>query len=700
MARIHHRPWAAAALTLAMTAGGLAVAGPAVADILDPAACLAAATGSLAFDSTVQWGESTKLSWTTNLAATKVCDGGTPQIRLFEGNRRQIGPVLSATGSMTVTPTEHKAWTLELSIGTSSTKTLASVFPTVVPYPAEPLPAGTAVTISSNDLAERREFLRAIRTPGATIQIPGDVVLDLSGLDHVQVAPGVKVLGDRSVNPRGPRVFTTTYPDSLLWIGVYGAPSDNVRISGVRFDGLEPADPMASADTPDATAISIFSSQHIEIDHSEFARWRGFGVAVYDHDQRINLDNADTVWIHDNSIHDNQHPAGDDGHGAGYGIVLYESAYALIERNAFDLNRHSIAADGHPGTGYLAYRNLFERPGYAATNGKHGWPIDMHGTGCGQDGSVYNCGPAGAYVDLRYNTVTTTGAPAVYLRGTPSITFDVWNNVFAESADDTLKQNETGLNNKGGNVFSSPLVGDRKYCDFDGDGKLDPLLASGIGWWYQSSAADRWVFVNQSWLRLTEITLGDVNADGFCDIQAGGKTYYSPHTPDPMPVEALETQDQETLPNIPTTTNLKAVGGQAPYTWSVTGLPSGITATSTGVLSGVANGPATTVVYTVTDALGQTSTQSFTWLPAVTHVPALLGLDEYTAYLWIDSSYLNAVRKYTNDCLSPGDVVKQSPQAGRKVQASTEVTIWVSTCVSGGGGGGPNPNPKPPTWPK
>jgi AAA ATPase domain len=53
-------------------------------------------------------------------------------------------------------------------------------------------------------------------------------------------------------------------------------------------------------------------------------------------------------------------------HGAGYGVELGYGGYALIEKNDFAANRHSISGDGRPGTGYLAYRNLFESPGSAA----------------------------------------------------------------------------------------------------------------------------------------------------------------------------------------------------------------------------------------------------------------------------------------------------------------------------------------------
>ncbi|MFC3384355.1 putative Ig domain-containing protein [Couchioplanes azureus] len=59
---------------------------------------------------------------------------------------------------------------------------------------------------------------------------------------------------------------------------------------------------------------------------------------------------------------------------------------------------------------------------------------------------------------------------------------------------------------------------------------------------------------------------------------------------------------------------LSADGGTAPYTWIVNGLPAGLAATSTGVISGAPTTATTTIVTaTVVDAAGRTATSSFTW---------------------------------------------------------------------------------------
>ncbi|WP_433793802.1 putative Ig domain-containing protein [Actinoplanes sp. CA-252034] len=67
------------------------------------------------------------------------------------------------------------------------------------------------------------------------------------------------------------------------------------------------------------------------------------------------------------------------------------------------------------------------------------------------------------------------------------------------------------------------------------------------------------------------------------------------------------------ITNLPLTTD----GGTSPYTWTVTGLPTGLTATTTGVISGTPTTAANaTVTATVVDAAGRTATTSFTWTVA------------------------------------------------------------------------------------
>jgi hypothetical protein len=392
---------------------------------------------------------------------------------------------------------------------------------------------GQEVLISSSGSRDRDTFLDAVGTPGMTVRIAGHVNLDLSGLESIRIAPGVQIIGDRSVNPRGPRLYTTTIPSRLFLIGGSGDVSDDVRISGIRLDGGR-GNVIAPANATGGTGISVISSLNVEIDHNEIYGWQGTAVWVDDELDRISLANATTVRIHDNYIHRNQHYREE-----GYGVATHGGAYALIERNVFDYNRHALEGDGRTGTGYLAYRNLFLAGGGVNSEPAGGLfevnthMLDMHGTrSC--LGFVAYCGQAGEYMDIQYNTILYTAGTAFKLRGDPTVRADVGNNVFAHSQvwggwlDDAAMvgtNNNLGIN-AWNNQFGLNTFNERRTCDFDGDGAGDAFIATGITWWYASSKlAGRWVYLNDSRKRVANVSVGDVTGDGRCDVTADGVVY-------------------------------------------------------------------------------------------------------------------------------------------------------------------------------
>ncbi len=398
--------------------------------------------------------------------------------------------------------------------------------------------AGT-VTITGNDQADA--FVQAVGSAGTVVQIAPNVDLDLSGRADITIASGVQIIGQTDGNfPNGPRIFTTTFPARLLDVGSTAAPSDNVRISRLRIDGSL-GDAIADGDAPGASGITAWSATNLEIDHDEVYGWRGAAISIRDDAERIALNvNDSTVHIHDNWIHHNQHYSEN-----GYGVELSYGAYALIEKNAFDFNRHDIAGDGRPGTGYRLYRNLLLYHGgiNASTLGivTHTHIIDMHGRdSCW--GFSYYCGPAGEYIDIEFNSIMYNQGTGFKLRGTPSVVADVHNNAFRWDktwggltiVDDAamVQTNDSDHNsiNQGSNLFNVNDYGTyNETCDFNGDGAADRFMPTGVTWWLFSSHTGRWTYMTDSRTNLSGVSVGDANGDGYCDASVGGTIVYAGH---------------------------------------------------------------------------------------------------------------------------------------------------------------------------
>ncbi|MGW1617357.1 FG-GAP-like repeat-containing protein [Streptomyces sp. NPDC002285] len=386
---------------------------------------------------------------------------------------------------------------------------------------------------------ETDRFIRNVTTPYQIVRIAADVQLDLSGLNNILVSTGVHIVGDRTESLR-PKLYTRTNPKSLLKIGSeYDGPSDGVRISGIRLDGGHTS--MGEADGPRPHGISVESSRNVEIEKSDIYGWWGAGVAVADNLNRIDRDH--TSWmprIHDNYFHHNQSQTGDvfgGGNANGYGVVVSNGAYATIEKNRFNYNRHATAGDGSLHSGYLAYDNFVDINGGWNTDIYHTHMIDMHGSG---DCSSHNCGPGGEYMDIAYNYIAYTAGTGIKLRGTPQTSDDgpvgmkVHHNLFRHSEqwsdgwydNAAMGQLYTGLeasfNTYGaswGKFLNTP-------CDADRDGSREVFHLNGVHWWYGED--DQWTFVRRSSSIASLTGVADYNGDGRCDAKASTTVYITP----------------------------------------------------------------------------------------------------------------------------------------------------------------------------
>lgn len=451
-------------------------------------------------------GGSQAISWSVNIPA-----GCTVRLRL-------AGQDVPRAGTLYVSPESNTTFYLTASVTTAVT-TLGAAQISVV------LPPSVFITRSN----QQALLIQALATPSTTVWVANEVNMDLSYRESIVIANGVSLRGGRTARIPGPRLFTTTMPGALF--KAYAA--DNVRISGLRIEGAV----MGIGDGDLSRGIQLIACNNSMVDNNEISGWTGVGVDVTDDDALNRIDpvrNPETIHIRENFIHHNQYVG-----KFGYGVAIGPGAYAVVERNVFDWNRHAIASNGRIDTGYRAYTNLvLEHGGYHRDWPIYGWThthqFDMHGTdNCGiadiWSDALYNCGDAGHDVYLRGNSFLYTASAAFKLRGTPAVhptgAF-VYDNVFAHGSIGDAVQTTTGASiDKSGNLTGINGMRELVSCDFDGDGVLDTFLATGQSWWYSSGGTGAWTYLNTSKVRTAQLAFGQFDLVAGCDVRADGVVY-------------------------------------------------------------------------------------------------------------------------------------------------------------------------------
>ena len=464
--------------------------------------------------STVPLRKSTTLHWSVQIPR----DCALLRLELSGPRLGLNGQPVGRQGVLRVTPIADSTYALHVKwrgrrFGTIATATVAVDLP-------------LQVTINRNDLGPL--LRQAVRTEDTTIRVRNGVVLDLTAYDTMRVAHGVRLVGARTAREPGPLLYTRVRKKLFLIRADDTHNVRNVRISGLRIKGPDDTEIVDGGDH--STAIYVNSAVDVEIDHNELYGWKNAGVRVADeHNDRIKYNrNPWTVRIHDNYIHHNQ-----EKNSAGYGVHISDGAFAHIERNVFDYNRHAIAGDGSDWSGYRAHRNLVLQHGgrhKGWTGWRHTHQFDMHG----QDscwGTSGWCGTAGYSIEIARNSFLYNpedfplpDPPAIRIRGTPQhkpCGAVVSSNVFVHYfLDDAVKQNGSGTckaNNRLG-INGSARTG---LCDFDGDGATDRFMATGETWWYASRGDGPWTYLNTSERLLADLTLGQFDGDDRCDVVAG-----------------------------------------------------------------------------------------------------------------------------------------------------------------------------------
>lgn len=304
-----------------------------------------------------------------------------------------------------------------------------------------------------------------------------------------------------------------------------GRISDGIRISGFRLFG-----PSFGQQYTNEQGIHISDCHDVDISNMEIAGWGGAGVQVQSPAWGPeSVEPAQIlVLIHDNFMHDNKHPS-DGDHAEGYGVNTSTGGWSDIFQNAFDNNRHSVAADGTAG-GYTAERNLVLKGG-GYHNGtflgisyeKYIHVMDVHGTdNCDTfSSSAFNCGTAGRLFLMRGNTFQYTKTNDIHIRGKPEGYATIAGNVFARSDQDAAIALQTNDNVfVEDNQYNVDGYGQYGVCDFDGDGVDDLFLATGVTWWFSSFGEFQWSYLNSQPDTLNNVRLGYFDGDLKCDVLA------------------------------------------------------------------------------------------------------------------------------------------------------------------------------------
>ena len=528
----------------------------------EPSPCLTEATIHLTANPTsVDLGQSSTVSWSVQLPTG--CGG--VQVK-FNGQS------VARSGSQVVTPPKTSNFTVTVSethLGvygqrSQSVQIRVSYPPVVVINPSTHDPVQVLIGALVDSTNEEQ-----------TVELC-DVDLNLTGIKEINIGDNRSLIAspgcERTPRRLGPGIFVTDKRGSDPLFVIRG---DNVRFSGFRLEG--PTKDIAQGDvkekgiqvspsdcTPSETVEDVFQCaiHNIEFSNMEISHWSGAGIEVRDNantQERGRLFN--TYWIdskHDNHVvgavhiknnffHHNRH-----GAGFGYGVVVGAGAYALIEQNVFDENRHGIAGDSKDGADYSGYTlrdNLILADGgvhcseswYFALVGWrwncwHTQQIDMHGDqNEWYSSSNWECGTAGETMMIERNTILYTQGLAIKIRGNPADKVVVDGNVFKhKTPGDAIHQNGDcgGLESvlfgepsptkpidvRPNNAFGVDPMAELGSCDFFGDGKQDQFMATGVTWWAKSPVTHQWRYLNTMPERLTELQLRKIDDDAVCDV--------------------------------------------------------------------------------------------------------------------------------------------------------------------------------------
>ena len=405
--------------------------------------------------------------------------------------------------------TDVKSFPIQL--GQSVTLTSVASFGPIVP-------ANPCITVAAKAVSRR--------------VLPGHANVDI-GREEM-VAPLGAGASARSPHTRGPVLRYGKHPDlSATTAFLQASCSGGLANEGVRLSGFRLFGPSMGDQTTDEVGLRIDGCQDVEVSNMEIAGWGGAGIEVRNlsfSDIPPTEPNPIRVLIHDSYFHDNRHPSeGGDldgllgGHAEGYGVNAGLGGWMGVYNNAFDNNRHAVAANGKAG-GYQAAHNLILKGGgyHGAWYEKFTHVMDAHGTdNCNTlSSSAWNCGDAGRAFTISENVFQYTRNDDINIRGNPRGRATIKNNIFARSDEGAAinGSDNSNVDVQRNNRYNVDDFGKYSICDFDGDGIDDLFFATGVTWWMSGQGRFPWTFLSADRLPRGNLRFGYFDGDPRCDV--------------------------------------------------------------------------------------------------------------------------------------------------------------------------------------
>jgi hypothetical protein len=391
--------------------------------------------------------------------------------------------------------------------------------------------AANATTV----VATKVELLNALAnaTPGTVVYVRDDAVIDMGSAWRTRIGPYVTLASGRGrEGSLGAMLFTTRQVKAPLFV-VEGS---GARITGLRLMGPDTEKEPARCDEQDPMGISVEADTSaiwsVRIDNNELWGWPEAGVSTK---------NIYGTQVQYNHIHHNRRKV--DGssscrrYNLGYGVVVSDTGFTLIEGNMFDHNCHDIACDGKPNTNYEARFNL-------TVDGTHGHKFDVHE---GKDLNGNLTGIAGTSFFVHHNTFLSEDDPAFKIRGRPLQYALLSSNEFRHADEDdaavqviasgnfSLDGNYVGVDYTPGWFVSfsgesfwrlrrlrSPQFRERELLlgDFDGDHRCDAIALVDNRLVWSRGASEAWSVLSMPPppVPLSDVRVGDFDGNGRCDL--------------------------------------------------------------------------------------------------------------------------------------------------------------------------------------